>query len=87
VGRVSYIVSFVPDGRKEIVMLRVVKSLVSVGVVRELTERGVVFERYDEPGLKTYENGIATFEGEAKVAYLKDPDGHTLSIARPPRSS
>jgi catechol 2,3-dioxygenase-like lactoylglutathione lyase family enzyme len=56
------------------------------GIVQELTERGVVFERYDEPGLKTDERGIATFEGEAKVAYLKDPDGHTLSIAQPPRS-
>ena len=55
-------------------------------VVDELAERGVVFEQYDEPGLKTDESGIATFEGDAKVAYLKDPDGHTLSIAQPPRS-
>jgi catechol 2,3-dioxygenase-like lactoylglutathione lyase family enzyme len=55
-------------------------------VVDELTERGVAFERYDEPGLKTDERGIATFEGDAKVAYFKDPDGHTLSIAQPPRS-
>jgi hypothetical protein len=39
-----------------------------------------------EPGLKTAEDGIATFEDDAKVAYLKDPDGHTLSIARLPRS-
>jgi len=38
------------------------------------------------PGLKTDAKGIATFEGEAKVAYFKDPDGHTLSIARAPRS-
>ena len=55
-------------------------------VVEELAERGVVFEQYDEPGLKTDESGIATFEGDAKVAYLKDPDGHTLSIAQAPRS-
>ncbi len=27
-----------------------------------------------------------TFEGDAKVAYFKDPDGHTLSIAQSPRS-
>ena len=26
------------------------------------------------------------FEGEAKVAYFKDPDGNTLSIAQAPRS-
>ena len=55
-------------------------------VVDELTRRGVTFEQYDEPGLKTDETGIATFEGDAKVAYFKDPDGNTLSIARPPRS-
>jgi catechol 2,3-dioxygenase-like lactoylglutathione lyase family enzyme len=55
-------------------------------VVDELTERGVAFERYDEPGPKTDERGIATFEGDAKVAYFKDPDGHILSIAQPPRS-
>ena len=54
-------------------------------IVEELTERGMVFERYDEPGLKTDGMGIATFEGDAKIAYFKDPDGHTLSIARPPR--
>jgi catechol 2,3-dioxygenase-like lactoylglutathione lyase family enzyme len=55
-------------------------------VVDELTRKGVTFEQYDEPGLKTDEKGIATFEGDAKVAYFKDPDGHTLSIARAPRS-
>jgi catechol 2,3-dioxygenase-like lactoylglutathione lyase family enzyme len=55
-------------------------------VVDELTRRGVTFEKYDEPGLRTDERGIATFEGDAKVAYFKDPDGHTLSIAKAPRS-
>jgi hypothetical protein len=54
--------------------------------VEELSGKGVAFERYDEAELKTDEKGIATFEGEAKVAYFKDPDGHTLSIARAPRS-
>jgi hypothetical protein len=33
----------------------------------------------------TDEKGIATFEGDAKVAYFKDPDGNTLSIAQGPR--
>jgi len=55
-------------------------------VVEELTKRGVTFEQFDEPGLKTNEKGIATFEGNAKVAYFKDPDDHTLSIAQAPRS-
>jgi len=55
-------------------------------VVDELAERGVTFEQYDEPGLKTDERGIATFEGEAKVAYFRDPDARTLSIAQAPHS-
>ena len=55
-------------------------------VVEELTERGVVFERYDEGTILTDEKGIATFEGGAKVAYFRDPDGNTLSIATAPRS-
>src|ERR687895_1091491 len=55
-------------------------------VVDELTKRSVSFEQYDEPGLNTDEKGIATFEGDAKVAYFKDPDGNTLSIAQAPRS-
>jgi catechol 2,3-dioxygenase-like lactoylglutathione lyase family enzyme len=55
-------------------------------VVDELTKRGVAFEQYDKLGLKTDEKGIATFEGDAKVAYFKDPDGNTLSIAQVPHS-
>jgi catechol 2,3-dioxygenase-like lactoylglutathione lyase family enzyme len=43
-------------------------------------------ERYDEGPIITDEKGIATFEGGAKVAYFKDPDGNTLSIAQAPRS-
>ena len=42
--------------------------------------------RHGEPGLKTDRRGIATIEGDAKVAYFKNPDGHTLSIAQPARS-
>ena len=55
-------------------------------VVDELTERGVTFERYDEGPIITDEKGIAMFEGGARVAYFRDPDGNTLSIARAPRS-
>jgi catechol 2,3-dioxygenase-like lactoylglutathione lyase family enzyme len=55
-------------------------------VVDELHSRGVTFERYDEGLITTDEKGIATFEGGAKVAYFKDPDGNTLSIAQAPRS-
>jgi catechol 2,3-dioxygenase-like lactoylglutathione lyase family enzyme len=54
-------------------------------IVNVLTEKGVVFERYDEAPIVTDEKGIAAFEGGAKVAYFKDPDGNTLSIAQAPR--
>jgi catechol 2,3-dioxygenase-like lactoylglutathione lyase family enzyme len=55
-------------------------------VVDELASRGVTFERYDEGPIITDERGIATFEGGAKVAYFRDPDGNTHSIAQAPRS-
>jgi catechol 2,3-dioxygenase-like lactoylglutathione lyase family enzyme len=55
-------------------------------VVEELTSKGVVFERYEEGPIITDEKGIATFEGGAKVAYFRDPDGNTHSIAQAPRS-
>jgi catechol 2,3-dioxygenase-like lactoylglutathione lyase family enzyme len=46
--------------------------------VTELRSRGVTFEEYDAPGLKT-ENGIAQI-GSEKVAFFKDPDGNILSV-------
>jgi catechol 2,3-dioxygenase-like lactoylglutathione lyase family enzyme len=52
-------------------------------LVAELTARGVFFERYDEPPIVTDDNGIATFDGGNKVAYFRDPDGNTLSLAQP----
>lgn len=55
-------------------------------VVGELTEKGLVFERYDEGPIITDEKGIATFDGGAKVAYFRDPDGNTLSVAQAGRS-
>jgi hypothetical protein len=55
-------------------------------VVDELASKGVDFERYDEGPIITNGKGITTFEREAKVAYFKDPDGNTLSIAQAPRS-
>jgi len=55
-------------------------------VVDDLVASGVSFERYDEGSIVTNEKGIAAFDGGAKVAYFKDPDGNTLSIAQAPRS-
>ncbi|HET9243893.1 MAG TPA: VOC family protein [Gaiella sp.] len=48
-------------------------------VVDGLREKGVVFEEYDLPGMKT-EDGVATV-GETRAAWLKDPDGNILEIA------
>jgi predicted enzyme related to lactoylglutathione lyase len=48
--------------------------------VAELKARGVVFEEYDMPGLKT-KNGIAT-GGGAKTAWFKDTEGNILAISQ-----
>ncbi len=47
--------------------------------VDELTKRGVRFEIYDEPNLKTDKRGI--FRGGGPViAWFKDPAGNILSV-------
>jgi catechol 2,3-dioxygenase-like lactoylglutathione lyase family enzyme len=46
--------------------------------VDELTKRGVRFEIYEEPELKTDERGI--FRGGPTIAWFKDPDGNILSV-------
>ena len=46
--------------------------------VRELRARGVVFEEYDMPGLKTVD-GIAT-GGGSKAAWFKDSEGNIMAI-------
>ncbi len=48
--------------------------------VSELRGRGVVFEEYDFPGLKT-ENGIATMGADEKAAWFKDSEGNILCVA------
>jgi predicted enzyme related to lactoylglutathione lyase len=48
--------------------------------VAALKLRGVVFEEYDWPGLKTV-NGIAT-GGGAKTAWFKDTEGNILAISQ-----
>ena len=46
----------------------------------DLRARGLTFEEYDMPGLKT-ENGIADI-GHEKAAWFKDADGNILAIAQ-----
>jgi catechol 2,3-dioxygenase-like lactoylglutathione lyase family enzyme len=61
-------------------------------VVKELRRRGVVFEEYDFPGLKTVD-GIATVEGHypskrasgERGAWFKDSEGNLLAIGQPVR--
>ena len=48
--------------------------------VAELKARGVTFEEYDMPGLKT-RNGIAT-GGGAKTAWFKDSEGNIMAIVQ-----
>jgi catechol 2,3-dioxygenase-like lactoylglutathione lyase family enzyme len=50
--------------------------------VRTLAARGVAFEEYDFPTLKTV-NGVATTAGIGKSAWFKDPDGNTLALFQP----
>ena len=49
-------------------------------VVQGLREKGIVFEQYDMPGLKTDENGIANMEG-GKGAWFKDTEGNLIGLA------
>jgi catechol 2,3-dioxygenase-like lactoylglutathione lyase family enzyme len=48
-------------------------------VVRELTSNGVIFEHYNEPGLETNADGIAS-TSDGKIAWFKDPDGNTFAV-------
>jgi catechol-2,3-dioxygenase len=50
--------------------------------VQELRGRGVVFEEYDFPGVKT-ENGIATSDA-GKAAWFLDSEGNILSLFEMP---
>jgi catechol 2,3-dioxygenase-like lactoylglutathione lyase family enzyme len=51
--------------------------------VADLRAKGVTFEEYDMPGIKTV-NGIADFGG-MKGAWFKDPEGNILSVAEYPQ--
>lgn len=48
--------------------------------VDELRGRGVTFEEYDFPGLKT-ENGIAE-TGGARAAWFKDTEGNIIGVVQ-----
>jgi len=48
--------------------------------VAQLKARGVVFEEYDMPGLKT-KNSVAT-GGGAKTAWFKDSEGNIMAVSQ-----
>jgi catechol 2,3-dioxygenase-like lactoylglutathione lyase family enzyme len=50
------------------------------GEVADLKRRGVVFEEYNMPGLKT-ENSIAT-GGGARTAWFRDSEGNILAVSQ-----
>jgi catechol 2,3-dioxygenase-like lactoylglutathione lyase family enzyme len=52
------------------------------GAVKDMRGRGVAFEDYDLPEVKTV-NGIAGDRG-TRVAWFKDPDGNVLSLVEIP---
>ncbi len=47
--------------------------------VADLKSKGVVFERYDMPGMTR--EGDVYVAGDMKVAWFKDPDGNILNVA------
>ena len=47
----------------------------------ELTSRGVNFEQYDQPGIKTDERGVFD-SGSFRAAWIKDPDGNTMALTQ-----
>jgi catechol 2,3-dioxygenase-like lactoylglutathione lyase family enzyme len=48
--------------------------------IADLRQRGIVFEEYDMPGLKT-DDGIATLPDGRKSAWFRDTEGNILSLA------
>ena len=45
----------------------------------DLASRGVAFEHYDQPGIKTDERGVFD-AGRFRAAWIKDPDGNTMAL-------
>jgi catechol 2,3-dioxygenase-like lactoylglutathione lyase family enzyme len=52
--------------------------------MEELRSKGVTFEEYDIPGVKT-ENGVADFGNGERGAWFKDSEGNIISLFESPR--
>jgi len=56
------------------------------GAVDDLASRGVTFEHYDMPEIKTDAKGIARDEYGPQIAWFKDPAGNILSLSEDARA-
>ena len=54
--------------------------------VDDLASKGVTFERYDMPQIKTDAKGIARDEYGPPIAWFKDPAGNILSVLEDARA-
>ena len=68
-----------PDSPRPLATFEVEDAEATVG---EMRAKGITFEEYDMPGLKT-EGGIAEVAG-SKGGWFKDPDGNILAVFEPP---
>jgi len=71
------LMGYKPGGHTQ--MAFAVKDIVAV--VKELRAKGIKFEDYDYPTLKTVD-GIAD-QGDLKAAWFKDSEGNTIGIMQP----
>lgn len=76
-GLILYVSQFAGTAKSTVANFEVPDLEGSMSSVRE---RGVTFEEYDLPGLKT-ENGIAQL-GPTRGAWFKDPDRNILSMVQ-----
>lgn len=49
--------------------------------VDELSAKGIKFEQYDMPGIKTNAKGLADMGGGTQLAWFKDPEGNIIALA------
>jgi catechol 2,3-dioxygenase-like lactoylglutathione lyase family enzyme len=55
------------------------------GTLRDLRSKGVVFEEYDYPGLRTVD-GVSD-AGDLKAAWFKDSEGNMIGLMQPVEGS
>jgi hypothetical protein len=54
--------------------------------MEDLRSRGITFEEYDIPGVKTVD-GVAEFGNGERGAWFKDSEGNILALFESPRYS